>query len=1467
VSADKVQPTAWQQQFAALNDFRQPGYIGKVPYLLILRWSTLLGIVLRSVLHRGEYDGRFYQLAASFAGALVLAIVMTRWPPDPGGIRWHRILAVILLDIVTISLAYLSTQRLQSDFFLFFFLPLIAAAEYLPALWNGMVFLATTAALLLIMLQLHSVDSTVRMTMQEAFFRVFIGREFFFLGLLGTAYFFFRLERHQRLCLERAADETQVLFSFSQGVDRLFRPEDLLQEAVETLVDTLRADWAIGVLLSDGDPPRILQHPPQTLPAASNLQHLLSAVGRGEDLRTLAKCEDGMVAEYLEVGKMTFALLAGGVLPGGALPQSAPTFITALTGPLLNGLRRSSLISSLRRINRETLRTFEFDRELNEILRYVTEDLHFEFGTITLKDEYRGVVETVRGRNVPPGLIRLSRYPLDARDIQTHVIAEGKTVLLTEYSDLLNREIFDSFEHCKLARVWVPLRCGPEVFGTIETGCVKERQQLHLTDEKVRALEQFAIEKGPVLRRLCPQTLLGLIADEAIGLVGADSASVHVFQCAEPMSQDELLKTSQEEIANHFGRLNPVLAAGAGKTTVEFIQAHPPRPNGMGWEAMAATLRQEHDSYRVIDNPDTLQNEGPAIYAAGVRAILAVPLRLAPNTIGVLYVHHWKPHAFTAQEIQLERVFAAQIEVAIQSHLLLRSTAGAVQDSRTLLEWLNVIQASSTLERAFPVLEELAQKLLLVADGDNVVLYQYLKDKGEFPSPPILKGTFLDRPAMETVIAPDHLVYRLLNEHLPKYYSDVCAQRPDVVVSRTGQRRRFVERENIRSCAILELRASPDDEIFGVLFVNYRHRCRFTPSEKNTMQVLAASAAAVIRTARFYEWLARRQQHLKSLGDIDKAIAEGAKSLDVDVILASILTGAAMISRAWAGAVLMRTPADILKTRATLPQRVSFECPIGSGAIGRCAQSGMSCQVLKLTPADGPMVRAESQSSMAIPFLDDGYVRGVLVLESQQEGAFSEDDVVVLRSLALQAVIALHMIDDRTKLEMERQRAVAISLVAKRIQNAEYPLELILYLILTGVTAGESLGFSRAMLFERDEHEPVLHGRCAIGKNTLQGAQAAWESLGDRSIEDALDSALEYFNSPGQRNEPFLQAVRSMEIPILRSEGVIAECVLQKTEFRSMRGEPDPFRARLEAATGASYQDIPFACIPLTGPRENIGVLVIDNRFQPRERDDIPDDMVGRVTAYAELAAMSIEAARMAEKTQTHTYEVLAHQLRNAIRLAAGSCRKLEPLATAAEDRSEFGKLKSSIDRAVQVGKRLQLYADLGRRRPLPIQPVVIAPEALLAKVLELARNFEVLGGTARGLTFEVDEPSFSQLRAMVIRTDLGFLQEALENLADNAVKYSYSGKKIVIAAEFPEDTGGMELYVENEGIPISIEEVEYLARRGWRGTKGASVSGEGSGIGLWVVDGIMTALGGKLKARATTPAGLTRIGLWFPAE
>ena len=99
-----------------------------------------------------------------------------------------------------------------------------------------------------------------------------------------------------------------------------------------------------------------------------------------------------------------------------------------------------------------------------------------------------------------------------------------------------------------------------------------------------------------------------------------------------------------------------------------------------------------------------------------------------------------------------------------------------------------------------------------------------------------------------------------------------------------------------------------------------------------------------------------------------------------------------------------------------------------------------------------------------------------------------------------------------------------------------------------------------------------------------------------------------------------------------------------------------------------------------------------------------------------------------------------------------------------------------------------------------------------------------------------------------------------LNNLIDNAIRYSKTRHHLTIAGRTR--NGSVTLEVTDKGGGIPAEDIERATRKFWRGQESAS---GGSGLGLAIVDRIVADHGGKLEIRSTVGEG-TSVIVTLPA-
>jgi signal transduction histidine kinase/integral membrane sensor domain MASE1 len=111
---------------------------------------------------------------------------------------------------------------------------------------------------------------------------------------------------------------------------------------------------------------------------------------------------------------------------------------------------------------------------------------------------------------------------------------------------------------------------------------------------------------------------------------------------------------------------------------------------------------------------------------------------------------------------------------------------------------------------------------------------------------------------------------------------------------------------------------------------------------------------------------------------------------------------------------------------------------------------------------------------------------------------------------------------------------------------------------------------------------------------------------------------------------------------------------------------------------------------------------------------------------------------------------------------------------------------------------------------------------------------------------------------AIMVNGDAMRLEQALENLVQNAIKYSPGGGKVQVCIEQHNDTAC--LWVRDEGIGIPHTAIPQLFNRFYRASNVDPQRITGMGIGLYVVKEIVTLHGGTVGVESSEGEGSTFI-------
>jgi PAS domain S-box-containing protein len=238
--------------------------------------------------------------------------------------------------------------------------------------------------------------------------------------------------------------------------------------------------------------------------------------------------------------------------------------------------------------------------------------------------------------------------------------------------------------------------------------------------------------------------------------------------------------------------------------------------------------------------------------------------------------------------------------------------------------------------------------------------------------------------------------------------------------------------------------------------------------------------------------------------------------------------------------------------------------------------------------------------------------------------------------------------------------------------------------------------------------------------------------------------------------------------------------------------------------------------------------------------------VAGRIYAFRDISA-----EHSVEQMKSDFVSTVSHELRTPLTSIYGFAETLlrQDVLFGEEERATFLRyIASESERLTAIVDRLLSVAQLDGGD----MAVQIAETDVSAVVSEAVRSLEA-GDGPDGHRFVValpDEP----LAAAADRDKLG---QVLAHLLDNAIRYSPAGGTVTVAARRRDDA--VEVSVEDEGVGIPHAEQERIFRKFYRGDAAAGAIGAGAtGLGLFLAEGLVNAMGGRIRVDSDEGRGST---------
>jgi signal transduction histidine kinase len=238
-------------------------------------------------------------------------------------------------------------------------------------------------------------------------------------------------------------------------------------------------------------------------------------------------------------------------------------------------------------------------------------------------------------------------------------------------------------------------------------------------------------------------------------------------------------------------------------------------------------------------------------------------------------------------------------------------------------------------------------------------------------------------------------------------------------------------------------------------------------------------------------------------------------------------------------------------------------------------------------------------------------------------------------------------------------------------------------------------------------------------------------------------------------------------------------------------------------------------------------------------------DEVGRLSAA--FNAMAREVAR-SQRTLRDFVANVSHDLRTPLTSIQGFSQAM--VDGALREPAEYAEAGRVINE--EAGRMRRLVEDLLELSKIESGQVVLTPtqhdlRQIAIQAVERAERRAI----ERSVSLAVDAGA-----APLVWADGRWLERAIDNLVDNAVRHTPVGGEVLLAVGRQPGDGRPFLRVHNDGSYIPPDELARVFERFYQLDKSRAGSAEGSGLGLAIAQEIVQAHGGRIVAESSQTGG-----------
>jgi signal transduction histidine kinase len=247
------------------------------------------------------------------------------------------------------------------------------------------------------------------------------------------------------------------------------------------------------------------------------------------------------------------------------------------------------------------------------------------------------------------------------------------------------------------------------------------------------------------------------------------------------------------------------------------------------------------------------------------------------------------------------------------------------------------------------------------------------------------------------------------------------------------------------------------------------------------------------------------------------------------------------------------------------------------------------------------------------------------------------------------------------------------------------------------------------------------------------------------------------------------------------------------------------------------------------------------------------------VQAMQQRIAQQFQKLEDADRQRRELVSNISHDLRTPLSSVQGYVETVLMRGDAIDLPTRSLHLTTALRHVELLSKRIADLFELSKLDAGRIEPQYEV--FCLAELLQdVVQNYQ-LAAQQRGVTLSLAAGSHTKAR---VRADIAMIERVLQNLTDNALRYTMAGGSVVLAIE-NHPSAFMQISVSDTGHGIETQHLPHIFERYWRATDaGGGSASTSSGLGLAIVKRILDLHGSVVRVQSEFKRG-TRFEFLLP--